>query len=132
MENKANNFFSRNPNSTSDSDFNEIYNGLKQLTKKEIRAKIDDYFKSYGVKFLEAMIVNSILDIDAAPNNPKPNMNIAFIEKYCVRLSEQVEFKKNLPKILNSWQGWMIAIGTFGYFLVELIKFIIECYCKTR
>jgi len=132
MENKANNFFSRNPNSVSDSDYNEIYNDLKQLTKKEIRTKIDSYFKSHGVNFLDAMILNSILDIDAAPNNPNPNMNIAFIEKYCVRLSEQLEFKKNLPKILNSWQGWMIAIGTFGYFLVELIKFIIECYCKTR
>lgn len=131
MENKANNFFSINPNLTPDSDFNDIYNGLKQLKKAEIRAKIDDYFKSYGVKFLDAMIVNSILDIDAAPNNTNPNMNIAFVEKYCVRLSEQVEFKKNLPKILNSWQGWMIAIGTFGYFLVELIKFIIECCCKT-
>ena len=42
MENKANNFFSRNPNSTSDSDFNEIYNGLKQLTKKEIQTAITD------------------------------------------------------------------------------------------
>lgn len=131
MENKANKFFARNPNSASKNDFNEIYTGLKQLTKKEIQAKIDDYYKSHGVRFLEAMIMNSILDIEAAPNNPNPNMNIAFIEKYCIRLSEKIELKKNLPKILNSWQGWMIAIGTFGYFLVELIKFIIECYCKT-
>ncbi|GEM_PF-5798815 len=130
MEKKANNIFSRN--SEFKRDFNEIYSKLKQSPKNEIRTEIDGYFKSYGVSFLEAMILNSILDIEATPNFPDPNKNIAFIEKYCVRLSEKLEFKKNLPKILNSWQGWMIAIGTFGYFLVELIKFIIECYCKTR
>ena len=78
------------------------------------------------------MILNSILDIEAAAYNPEPNMNIAFIEKYCGRLSEQLEFKKSLPKILNSWQGWLIAIGTFGYFILELIKYMIEIYCKTR
>lgn len=115
-----------------ENDFIEIYNKLKQLTKKEIRPEIDRYYKSHGVNFIDAMILNSILDIEAAPNNPNPNMNIAFIEKYCGSLSEQLKYKGNLSKILDSWQGWTISIGTLGYFLIELTRFIIECYCKTK
>ncbi len=132
MKNRTNQFFSRTAHSTIENDFNGIYNRLKMISKGEVKAEIDAYFKSYGCSFLDAMILNSTLDIEGVSDNPNPKMNIAFIEKYCVRLLDQHEFKKNLPKILDSWQGWMIAIGTLGYFLVELIKFIIECYNRPK
>lgn len=106
-----------------------IYNKLKKLPKESVKESIDSYYKTYGLQFLESLIANAILDIESGPNNPNPNLTIEYIEKYSERLIEKEERRKNLPKILDTWQIWLVAIGTFGLFLLELLKFIIEYFC---
>lgn len=110
-----------------------IYTELKKLPRESVKESIDSYYKTYGLEFLESLIANAILDIESAPNNPNPNLIIAYIEKYSERLIEKEERRKNLPKILDTWQIWLVAIGTFGLFLLELFKFIIDhFYCCCR
>jgi hypothetical protein len=118
-------FFSNNSNQSSQADYSEIYNSLKKLSKNKIKNDIDKHYKNYGHKFLEEMTLNSILDIEIAPNNPNPNLNVFYIEKYCERLIDQDKHKNDLKKILNALPVWLVAIGTAGLFLLELIKFIL-------
>jgi hypothetical protein len=115
-----------------ESNYLTIYRELKNLPKEKIKEAIDNYYKTYGLQFLESLITNSILDIEAAPTNPTPNLIIGYIEKYSERLIDKEERKKNLPKILDTWQVWLVAIGTAGLFILEFVKFILNyvCCCK--
>ena len=78
-----NNFFKRPdpPN-----DFNVIYTKLKSLDKKMIIEEIDTNFNRFGVDYLDAMILNSVLDIDSDKSSESYNRMISFIEKYSLNL----------------------------------------------
>lgn len=106
----------------------ELYNEIKTSSNDFVKETIDFNFKIYGVEFLESLIANAILDIEAAPNNPKPNRTIAYIEKYSELLIQNEDRKKNFAKIINSLQVWIITIGTFGLFILELTKFIVSLF----
>jgi superfamily I DNA and/or RNA helicase len=121
-----NNFFKRQE--MVNDNFNEFYNSLKSLSKKEITKEIDAKFIVYGIDFLDAMVLNSILDIDIDKSNETPNQMILFIEKYSQNLLNKFKRKNTLNKIIKSWHIWFVAIGSFGYFILELTKFILH-YC---
>lgn len=120
------NFFPRQK--TENNDFNEIYNRLKSMDKNEIAKQIDLNFNRFGVEYLNAMILNSILDIDSDKSNESLNQMILFIEKYSQNLINKLKRKNFLTNIIKSWQIWFVAIGSFGYFILELTKFILH-YC---
>ncbi|MGE0637120.1 MAG: hypothetical protein AB7P01_11810 [Bacteroidia bacterium] len=107
----------------------KIYLELKVLPKERIKETIDNYYKTHGLQFLESLITNAIFDIESAPTNPKPNQIITYIEKYSERLIEKEERKKNLPNILNKLNIWLIAIGTIGLLILEIVKFILDYFC---
>lgn len=106
-------------------DFSEIYNKIKLLNKRDISKEIDANYERFGLEFLNAMILNSILDIDS---DESPNQMISFIEKYSQNVINKLKRKNFLNNIIKSWQIWFVAIGSFGYFILELTKFILH-YC---
>jgi superfamily I DNA and/or RNA helicase len=106
--------------------FNEIYNKIKLLNKHEISKEIDTKYKRFGLDFLNALILNSILDIDSDKSNKSPNQMISFIEKYSQNLINKERRKNSLNNIIKSWHIWFVAIGSFGYFILELTKFILN------
>lgn len=120
-----NNFFKR-PDPTND--FNVIYTRLKSLDKKMIIEEIDTNYNRFGVDYLNAMILNSILDIDIDKSSESYDRMISFIEKYSQNLINKQRRKNTLNKIIKSWHIWFVAIGSFGYFILELTKFILN-YC---
>jgi hypothetical protein len=118
------NFFERKK--TENNDFIEIYNRLKSMDKNEISKQIDFNFNQFGIEYLNAMILNSILDIDSEKSNESPNQMISFIEKYSQNVIYKLKRKNFLNNIIKSWQIWFVAIGSFGYFILELTKFILH------
>ena len=72
------------------------------------------------------MILNSILDIDSDKSSESYNHMILFIEKYSQNLINKQRRKNTLNRIIKSWHIWFVAIGSFGYFLFELTKFILS------
>jgi hypothetical protein len=109
-------------------DFNEIYTKLKSLDKKMIIEEIDTNYNRFGLEYLHSMILNSILDIDREKSNESQNQIIVFIEKYSQNLINKSNRKNAMSKIIKSWHIWFVAIGSFGYFILELTKFILH-YC---
>lgn len=118
------NFFERQK--TENNDFIEVYNRLKSMDKNEISKQIDFNFNKFGVENLNAMILNSILDIDSEKTNESHNQMISFIEKYSQNVIYKLKRKNFLNNIIKSWQIWFVAIGSFGYFILELTKFILH------
>ena len=108
----------------------DIYNDLKKLPIDAIKNQIDGYFKSHGLQFVEALVMYAILDIDSVNYNPIPNVSVTYIEKYSERLILMEVRRNNLSKIINTWQIWLVAIGTIGLFLLELLKFLLTLTCK--
>jgi hypothetical protein len=121
---EINSFFKRSE--ALDSNFNDLYSKIKLLNKHEISKEIDAYYKKFGLDFLNAMILNSILDIDSDKSNGSPNHMISFIEKYSQNLINKLRKKDALSNIIKSWHIWFVAIGSFGYFILELTKFILN------
>ena len=119
-----NNFFKR---SKGINNFNDIYTNLKLLNEKEISIVIKTNYNKIGIDFLNSMILNSILDIDKASNK-----RISFIEKFSQNLIKNSRRKNELSKIIKSWQIWFVAIGSFGCFIIELIKFVLQYYFKIK
>jgi hypothetical protein len=121
-----NNFFKRPE--VVNNDYNNIYNNLKSLNKKQISEQIEANYNKFGIDYLNAMILNSILDIDSEKSNESSNQIILFIEKYSQTLINKLRRKNALNNIIKSWHIWFVAIGSFGYFILELTKFILN-YC---
>lgn len=124
------NFFERQK--TENNDFIEVYNRLKSMDKNEISNQIDLHFYKYGIEYLNAMILNSILDIDSDKLNESPNQMILFIEKYSQNLINKSRRKNSLNNIIKSWHIWFVAIGSFGYFILELTKFILHYFFNIK
>lgn len=118
------NFFKRHDPTN---DFNVIYTRLKSLDKKMIIEEMDTNYNRFGVDYLDAIILNSILDIDSDKSSESYNRMISFIEKYSQDLINKQRRKNTLSKIIKSWHIWFVAIGSFGYFILELTKFILNC-----
>ena len=121
---EMNSFFKRS--APLNENFNEIYNKIKLLNKHEISKEIDTNYKRFGLDFLNALILNSILDIDSDKSNKSPNQMIPFIEKYSQNLINKERRKDSLNNIIKSWHIWFVAIGSFGYFILEFFKFILN------
>lgn len=98
------------------------------MNKKQISEQIEANYNKLGVDYLNAMILNSILDIDSDKSNESSKQIISFIEKYSQNLINKLRRKNSLKNIIKSWHIWFVAIGSFGYFILELTKFILN-YC---
>lgn len=120
-----NNYFFSRPEEGESSE--EFYNRLKKLSIEEAKLLIFEKYKIEGIDLLYKLLALSILDIE---RNQEINIPaILLIESYCDKLIKLEIRNQNIPKILKTWEGRLIVIGTFGLFIIELIKFIIDRLC---
>jgi hypothetical protein len=118
-------FFPRPEQPESDID---LYNRLKQFSRKEIKAELDTIFKIRGAQHLYKVLTNSLLDIEREGLSTNPN--IQFIESYSLQLLNKEGRGKALAEVLKTLEGRLIAIGSFGLFLLELTKYVLSFWIK--
>ncbi len=120
-------FFSRPVEPESDID---LYNRLKKLSKEDIKDELDMIFKTRGAETLNKIFINALLDIEK--ENSDINLTIQFIESYSGRLLNKETNRKAMVEVLKTWEGRLIAIGSFGLFLLEMIRYIDDRWIKIK
>jgi hypothetical protein len=63
---------------------------LKDLNENDILSEIKSNYQIYGLEFLEAIEINSVLDIENMDTNSR-NPIVLLIEKICVDLKKNIE-----------------------------------------
>lgn len=116
------NYFTRTEYRQTDHNYQMIYNNLKTETVDEIENEIENYYSKYGSIFLNSIISFTILDCDMDSKDLKTTQRIKHIEKTCVRLLRRNDNYAIVNKIVKSVPVLLVAIGTFGCFVIEVVK----------
>ena len=122
------NIFKQTTSALTDADFQIIYNKLKEVPKNQLQDLIEQYYKDYGIVFLEKTILNSILDFELETMDATKIRRIRLIERLCTKLQNKYENSRGIKQILRSVPAVLITTGTFGVFIIELIRLILDVF----
>lgn len=114
---------------TTEENFQLIYDNLKKMPLEKLKKFIESHYDMYGDIFLDSMTTNSVLDIDLESNDIRLKHRIRQIERTCSRIYKREDINNTVAKTLKSVPAVLVTIGTFGYFVIELIRLISDLIC---